>query len=192
MTRSPARHRLHSTTILLVATGLLLSCGQASEVRRDPPSGWSRAAPLPVPRLGAGVASLDGRIWVVGGLTADRRTSPRVDVYDSRSGEWRAGPPLPVPVHHPAVVAADGTVWSIGGHRGVPFRPVAYVFALDPIEGRWRAAEPLPSARGALAAAVVDGTIYAIGGQSEDETAVGSVERYDPEDGRRSIRYLSR
>lgn len=171
---------------LLAGMGAVLSagsCGRDSEVRPAPETGWRQAPPLPVARLGVGAAALDGRLWVVGGLTADRQTSSRVDVYDPDSGTWSAGPELPVPVHHAAVVAAAGRVWSIGGHRGVPFHPVAYVFALDPAEGQWRAAEPLPSARGALAAAVVDDVIYVMGGQTEDETAVATVERYDPRNG---------
>lgn len=166
----------------MAALALLAACGTRESVEVGLAPGWVRRAALPTPRLGVGAAELEGKIYVVGGLTAERQTSPKVDVYDPVRDEWSVGPPLPAPVHHPGVVALDGMLWVVGGHRGVPFEPVADVWVLDPDEGRWEPREPLIRARGALATAVVDDEIYALGGAAEDETAVRNVERYDPDE----------
>jgi hypothetical protein len=45
--------------------------------------GWSLLAPLPATNSETAVAELDGKIYVIGGYPADRKTVATVQMYDS-------------------------------------------------------------------------------------------------------------
>jgi N-acetylneuraminic acid mutarotase len=130
-----------------------------------------------------GVAVLDGRVYVLGGLDRSRAGVARVERYDPQDDAWTTLAPLPRALHHVGAASAGGRVFSIGGFRDATFSPVADVYRYDPGAGEWTAARPLPSARGAIAAAELGGRIHAVAGAG----AAGDVDDhavYDPADDR--------
>jgi N-acetylneuraminic acid mutarotase len=155
--------------VLLVLSSGLFSCPSLSGRTEQPGSTtgvWTSFAPLGQARQEVGVAELNGKIYVVGGIRQDRSAADTVEVYDPEANSWSRVAPLPRGLHHVAVAAVAGRLYSIGGFdRG--FGPVASVFEYNPEGNEWTEKVPLPRPLGALSAAVIDGKIYATGGQPQ-------------------------
>jgi hypothetical protein len=89
----------------------------------DPASGrWAKAAPLPEPVSRAGVAVLDGRIWV-----SFHQFSA---VYDLTAGTWSPANPLTQSRHGLGYVPVGGTIYAVGGCAEYPLRDLRTVDAL--------------------------------------------------------------
>ncbi|MCH8848456.1 MAG: kelch repeat-containing protein [Chloroflexi bacterium] len=153
----------------------------ASARSDGPPGGmWTTLPTMPGgARQETGVVSLDGELWVLGGIDGLGRTVGRVEIYDPRNGEWRDGPELPTPVHHANVAALDGTIYVAGFLTGGSFAAQGTVFALGP-SGVWDRRRSLPEGthRGASGVTVADGKLYVAGGFRE--SAVADFSAYDP------------
>jgi len=128
-----------------------------------PASRWISLPPLPTERQEVAVAHLDGRIYVIGGFTADRSESAVVEAYDIAAGQWTDIAPLPEPGHHMGAAAVGGYVYAVGGWRN-GFRPFDDVYRYDPDLDQWDEVAPLPERRGAMAVAALDGRIHAVAG----------------------------
>ena len=108
--------------------------------------------------------ALDGKVYVIGGLTPGGGTTDRVEAYDPGTDSWDEKAPLPKALHHSGATALGGKIYVAGGFVKTGFAPVADVFVYDPSADSWSAGPPMPTARGALAAAAVDGLVYTVGG----------------------------
>ncbi len=135
-------------------------------------------APLPDPRQENGVAELNGKIYVVGGMRGETSIADTVEAYDPATDQWTRLASLPAPRHHTAAAAVGGKLYVIGGHVGASFDSVDTVFEYDPADDRWSTKTPMPTARGALSVAVLDGRIYAAGGSPDPNERDFAV--YDP------------
>ncbi len=146
-----------------------------------PRSEWIELDPLPGgPRQEVGVAALDDRVYVIGGLTDTGATSAVVEVLNGVSGSWlAAAADLPAPRHHVGAASAGGFVYVIGGFRPPGFTPAAEVYRYDPAQDAWTAVASLPQPNGALAAAELDGRLHAVGGQRGASVTDHHV--YDPD-----------
>lgn len=122
---------------------------------------WRALAEAPEPRQEVAAALLDGKVYVVGGLTSSGATN-RVGIYDVEADAWSDGPPLPVPLHHAMAASYGGRIWVIGGFDASS-RPVATTYVL--FESRWLRGPELRSQRAAGAAVVAGDTMYVLGGQ---------------------------
>jgi N-acetylneuraminic acid mutarotase len=78
-------------------------------------SAWSVKAPLPRTNSEFGVAEIDGKIYVMGGYPADRKTVAEVQVYDSKADKWQIIAPLPQALNHIMPAAVNGKIYVIGG-----------------------------------------------------------------------------
>ena len=139
--------------------------------RSDPTTtagvGGAALAELPLPRTEVAAAVLQGRIVVVGGLTADGAASDRVDVYDPRSNRWETGPALPVGLHHSGMAAVGDRVYVAGGYTNRPGQEwvaQSRVLSLGSQDRGWREEPPMSGARGGLAMASAAGRLVAVGG----------------------------
>ncbi len=139
---------------------------------------WVTLAPMNEARQEVAVTSLNGLIYVIGGIRGDRSTADTVEVYDPATDSWHFAAPLPEPLHHTAAVTVNGRIYVIGGLSGLRFTPRNVTFEYDPQQDVWRSRQPMPRRRGALAAAVVDGRIYAAGGSPSFRERSFAV--YDP------------
>jgi N-acetylneuraminic acid mutarotase len=149
----------------LSATTLFAAEIQNSAARA---SGWSMKAPLPRTNSEFGVAELDGKIYVMGGYPADRKTVAEVQVYDSKTDKWQIIAPLPHALNHIMPAAVNGKIYVIGGQTTESSEPdkagfVNTVYEYDPATGKWAPRAPMPTMRGGGVAAVVDGRIYVAG-----------------------------
>jgi non-specific serine/threonine protein kinase len=142
------------------------------------PPAWQGRTPAPTARQEVASAVVDGRIWVVGGLTAAGASSV-VEVYDPATDRWASGPDLPVALHHPAAAAYRGEVVVLGGFvaAGALYtRASARVMALR--GGAWVDLAPLRRPRGAAAAAAVGDALVLAGGR-DTSALIGPTEIFD-------------
>ena len=155
-------------TVSLVAVLFAAVCN--AQVHKPAYDGWSLLAPLPATNSETAVAELDGKIYVIGGYPADRKTVATVQMYDSASDKWQIVAALPAPLNHVMAATANGKVYAIGGQTSETSDPqkagfVNTVYEYDPAANRWTSRAPMPTARGGGAAAVVDDKIYVVGGR---------------------------
>jgi N-acetylneuraminic acid mutarotase len=137
---------------------------------------WHSNPPLPVARTEVAGANWRGDVVVVGGFTADGRSSARVDAYSPRSRRWVRLPDLPLAVNHTMATAGGGRLYVVGGYAVGETGPVRDAFVL--LGAHWRRLRPLPYARAAGGAAFIGGTLYVAGGVGPYGTA-RSMEAYD-------------
>lgn len=151
---------------------------------------WRTAAPLPTKRTEVAAATLNDKIYVVGGFEQpglgnflNLAITPALDEYDPATDRWTSRAPMPIGLHHVGIGVAGGTLYVIGGYTQSLFsvwQPVATVYAYNPATDTWAERAPMPTPRGALSVTEYNGKLYAIGGYDrKDNTA--AVEVYDPE-----------
>jgi len=159
-------------------------------VQPEPDKGtWRTAAPMPTKRTEVAAASLDGKIYVVGGFERPSlgnvmsfAITRSVEMYDPATDRWTSKAPLPVGLHHVGIGVSGGRLYVIGGYAQSAlsvWNPVATVYAYAPATDSWTERAPMPTARGALSVTEHDGKLYAIGGYDRKANNA-QVEVYDP------------
>jgi len=140
---------------------------------------WSAGTPMPLARKRAGAAVLDGKIYVLGGSTADSTRS--IHAFDPSSGAWTEVTPMPVGRHLHAAAVVGGKIYAIGGDTSIGSNGrTNSVDAFDPQAGTWAGVAAMPYVRASFAAVVLDGKIYAIGGCDGGGAAMNAVDVYNP------------
>ncbi len=142
---------------------------------------WSSAAPLPAPRAAHALVAEAGRLYVVGGVGPEARTTL---VYDSATDVWSALSPIPTEREHLAAAALDGRIYAVAGRAGG--RNLDTVEAYLIADDRWEALPALPTPRSGLAAATLGGRVYVVGGEAIDGSGqtFADVAVFDPASGR--------
>jgi N-acetylneuraminic acid mutarotase len=150
---------------------------------------WHKAAPAPTKRTEVAAATLNDKIYVVGGFeqprsghAANLTITRAVEAYDPSTDRWTSKAPLPVGLHHVGIGVSGGILYVIGGYRQAGdsvWQAVATVYAYDPATDTWTERAPMPTARGALSVTVHEGKLYAIGGYDRKDNSA-AVEFYDP------------
>jgi N-acetylneuraminic acid mutarotase len=133
---------------------------------------WSNRAAAPFAREEALAATVNGKLYVFGGLfVPNYDATARVDVFDPARDTWARLKDMPIAfTHSPAVV--DGQfVWFVGGYVGDhPGPGTRNVWRFDTKADTWTPGPQLPWPRGGGAAAIVGRTIYFFGGMDEGRT----------------------
>jgi N-acetylneuraminic acid mutarotase len=122
---------------------------------------WKRGAPLPLARGEVAAAVAEGRIYIIGGFTANGQGSTRAEAYSPATGTWSTEADLPVPVHHPMAAGYRGRVYVAGGY-GPDHAQLATLFAFT--GDGWTRLASMPEDRAAGGAAIVNGKLYVVGG----------------------------
>jgi len=137
---------------------------------------WTTLAKAPTARTEVAAAASGGRIYVIGGYTADGATVSTVEVLDVATGRWERGPDLPVAVNHAMASTVDETVYLFGGYLAGNV-PSTSAFRLE--GSGWQAVTPLPDGRAAGTAAAVDGVVYVAGGIAPGGRLADAMLRFD-------------
>jgi N-acetylneuraminic acid mutarotase len=143
---------------------------------------WVTRAPMPTGRSIFGIATVNGRIYVIGGCCNPSHMNT-VEEYDPATDTWRARAPMPTARGYVAAVAgSNGKIYAIGGSTGEQLQDfVNTVEEYDPVSDSWAARAPMPTTRRFLSATLgSDGRIYAIGGYNSSAIMSTAVEAYDP------------
>lgn len=140
--------------------------------------GWEELPPLPVRRARFGAASMDGQIYVVGGLTAEG-PSDRLDVYEIESGTWMEAAARPLAAANVQATLIDETVLVPGG-CDADGQPTATVHRYLPEDDTWNDVAPLPEPLCAYALTTFEDQAYLFGGWN-GRTYRAVAYRYDVE-----------
>jgi hypothetical protein len=101
---------------------------------KQPTTGWRETAKPPFQRRALAVAESQGKIYAIGGMDHQNKTSDAVDVYDPQSDSWSAGPAIPT---ESRMKAFGISAWGHGdqlfamGTDGV-------LWKLDPVSNGWQ------------------------------------------------------
>ncbi len=144
-------------------------------------------------RKSTDMASVDGKIYIPGGLITNCATPATVaSIYDPATETWSASTTaIPRGRYNSGVAALEGKVYTVGGrdnstdscHNGGAMEWYTDVDVYDPDTDSWTSVAPLAAARSGAASAAADGKIYIFGGSDGYvPSAVNSAgEAYDPQ-----------
>lgn len=140
---------------------------------------WSLKAPLGTGRSGLAVATVDGKIYAIGGSNC-ATTFKTTEVYDPLTNTWTGVADLPSQRVFAASGTVNGFIYVISGSDGVTgLTNTNYKY--DPASNTWSEAAPIPTARYLSAAGVVDGILYVVGGSGSNSSIPWNiVEAYNP------------
>jgi DNA-binding CsgD family transcriptional regulator len=138
---------------------------------------WQARAPLPTPRQGLATVAYEGRVYAIGGESADG-VSGTVERYDPEADAWMPLADKPTAVADVAAALIGGEIYVPGG-RTLSGSPAATVEAYNPETETWEARGPLPVALSAYALASLEGKLYLFGGW-DGSAYLDSVYEYDP------------
>ena len=138
---------------------------------------WRTRAQMPTPRNGLAVATVDGLIYAIGGVSNEGVVG-KVEIYDPRADIWTLGSPKPIPAGFVSAAVVNGRIYVPGG-TGVEreFQDVLEIY--DPVRDVWETGAPMPVGLAAYGLAAFDEQLYLFGGLG-DGGYVASTFRYDP------------
>jgi len=173
------KSNLFIVCIMLIVIGLVQ---QVTAVEMEAGT-WTQKADMPTARDNAGFAVVDGKIYVIGGLSSRRERIAVVEEYDPATDTWMTRADMPNPRASHVAAAVDGVIYAIGGW-GLGEPDLSTVEAYDLATDTWTTKADMPTARALSDIAVVDGQIYVIGGVAgetvQENRALSTVEAYDP------------
>ena len=127
---------------------------------------WRERAAAPVgTRSLAGAASLNGKIYVVGGITDGNvytSTMGANTIYDPVANTWQLGAPVSPARSLALAVAPDNAIYAFGGEGGEG--PLSYRY--DPVRDKWDSLSTyyLDEFRSGVGAAYSRGRLFIVGG----------------------------
>jgi N-acetylneuraminic acid mutarotase len=141
-----------------------------------PKNSWSKLTTLPVGLNHCNAAAIDGKIYVLGGMTATNaaytwRATNASNVFDTKTGAWTALDPQPltIPKGASAVGVYKGVIYLAGGKLGTNQKSVDNVIAFDTATLKWltlpEPARSMGGGRDHIGGAVVGHKFYALGGR---------------------------
>jgi len=144
-----------------------------------PEAHWETPKSMAVPRADFAAATVDGTLWVLGGITsADGTRLNTTEVYDPNSNTWRPGPALTTARSGFSAATVGQMLYLFGGATPEQASTTT-VQAFDTTTGQSRDMAPLPAPLTNSALAQLNGTIYLVGGEANGG-AVASVYAYTP------------
>jgi DNA-binding CsgD family transcriptional regulator/N-acetylneuraminic acid mutarotase len=141
------------------------------------PERWQSKAGLDTPRESMAVATVNGQVFVIGGLSGGG-TVADVRVFDPLSNQWsiRTGKPTPLQAMGAAVIG--GRIYVPGGCNAANI-PSDIVEVYDPLRDTWQTGVPLPHALCHYALGAMEGKLYIFGGW-DGQRALADVLIFDP------------
>jgi subtilisin family serine protease len=156
------------TNNLLLYTGLIR------------PNGWEPAAPLPQPRRDLALASANGLIYAIGGVTT-KGTVAGVAAFYPSANSWTPRTPLPSARHSSDGAAFLGSlIYVPGGFNGSNVL-TRTLYAYNPLANTWVSKANMPITSGCGVSHSIGGKLYVFTGCTGTTAApAGLLHRYDP------------
>ncbi|MGD0203267.1 MAG: kelch repeat-containing protein [Candidatus Bathyarchaeia archaeon] len=145
-------------TIVLPAFNFFSAKAQVTEDQ----SSWTTMTPMPTARGGLDVATVNGKIYAIGGLSDGSPVNVN-EMYDPGTNEWTTEAPMPTARSGCTIAVYDNEIYVIGGAVGNGYVGNNEVY--DPGTNTWETKASMPTPRADLSASVVNGKIYLIGGE---------------------------
>ncbi len=131
---------------------------------------WQTKTDMPTARASASAATIDGKIYVMGGIESGvafgEPASAIVEIYDPVTDSWdtSSAGPMPVGKNSYTTAVVNNKIYVIGGQSTVGTTNLSSVYEYDPQTDEWTAKKPMPDERAGLSSGVVNGKIYLVGG----------------------------
>lgn len=156
----------------------------------SPTPSWAVKAPLPISVSRAASGSINGKLYVAGGLLrfppqSDNMTTA-VQVYDPQTNSWQAGTPLCAKVMGGAG-ATRGDVLYLAGGFNTGMTPLNSVLAYNTQTGSCSQVGTLVTARSRVNAAIIENRLYIAGGDGTSGS-LDTIEEVNLDTGKSSIR----
>jgi len=153
-----------------------------SEAALGNPSGaassrWIGKAQMPTSRARLAVVAYGGKVYAIGGDTADGVTGA-VEVYDPATDTWTRQAGKPLPVRNIAAAVLNERIYVPGGYDATA-QAITAVEVYDPQADTWSEVAPLPQELCAYALTALDNKLYLFGG-SDGVRYLDTVFIYDP------------
>lgn len=182
---TPLPHALQEITAvvhegaIIVAGGIDGRITVVAEVWSFDGEAWTALPDLPAPRHHAMLVSLDGTLYLLGGM-ASLRFEPLDTVFALPAGAtaWESRPALPHPLAAAVGVIVGNEVVLVGGQtdRGLAAAGLVGV----PETGEYRDTAVIPEPREHVAGFAREGAVWVIGGRDfSPATSVASIEVFD-------------
>ncbi|MFL6258032.1 MAG: kelch repeat-containing protein [Pyrinomonadaceae bacterium] len=172
---------MRSTIRLCCALAALLTCITICSLGEARAQGvWSSPlAPMPTGRFYTDGATLNGKLYVVGGEAQSTGTPINsLEAYDPATNIWATLAPMTTPRELMAVVAAGGKLYVFGGRNNVN-GTLGTMEIYNPATNTWSAGAPMPTPRWSVAGAEIGGKIYAVTGFPTTGNDTNITEVYD-------------
>ena len=144
---------------------------------------WTRKTDMPRPRNWLSTATVNGKIYAIGGHTGERVIVSTVEEYDPATDTWTRKTDMPTPREGAATIAVNGKIYVIGGLIETTHEFLRTVEEYNPATDTWARKSDMQTPRVGATAGLVNGKIYVIGGNSLVDgtfTLFSTVEEYDP------------
>ena len=188
--------------VLLAASFLALAKSVSGAAEAE--NSWVSKASMKTGRAYLGVATVDDKIYAIGGdkghlmgnlwppNVMTREVTNANEEYDLNLDMWVSKASMPTARARFGIAVFQNKIYCIGGYSGGLIGSGSNVASkyynlgvnevYDPSSNTWEVKEPLPTRRAAPATNMVDGKIYVIGGFSiVTHSVLNVVEVYDPE-----------
>jgi N-acetylneuraminic acid mutarotase/glucose/arabinose dehydrogenase len=149
---------------------------------------WRTMADLPEGLDHIGVAVVNGKIYVLGGLSSFPGTVSS-DVYEfdptiGPTGQWTKISDMPRPVGGAAVGSDNGWIYVAGGfttHHDVSLTSDNF-WRFDPVGRTWEQLPDIPTYRDHTRGEFINGKFHVVGGRQDGQLhgRLGTLEVYDP------------
>ncbi len=137
-------------------------------------SGWRSRTYMNTGRDYGCSATVNGKIYVIGGYDYVNGTSDVVEEYDPSTDTWTAKQQMLASRQYHACAAVNNKIYIFGGRdSGYSNTKTTYVY--DPVANSWTALADMPEVTFTSVAASANGKIYIIGG-----TMSAGILEYDP------------
>jgi len=140
---------------------------------------WIKKPIMPTARWNFATASIEGKIYVIGGDSFLDKN----EMYNPTTESWQALAPLPTPRQHIKAAVIDNKIYIIGGLESwskVSTKNEVY----DPLTNKWEEKAPIPTPKHNYSTVVYNDKIYIYGGNTQNAEGVwlrtSTVEVYDP------------
>ncbi|MFC1523021.1 kelch repeat-containing protein, partial [Elusimicrobiota bacterium] len=151
--------------------GINISCNTVYAGWQVYGGSWTNRAAPPLGRHSHSVASVNGKIYVIGGVNGSGNDLNFE--YDPVADSWDTRARMPTPRSNLAVAVANNKIYAVGGINGSGLDTNE---EYDPITNSWVTHAPMLTPRYYLAAASVKGKVYVFGGTGGTDIN----EEYDP------------
>ena len=137
---------------------------------------WENAPAMSTPRTGAAWAVFGGRLYVMGGQSADGGLLGTAEAFTPGAG-WAPIADLRYGRTGARAVVFDGAIYLVGGRDDEGASGDVDVYR--PAEDEWDSGDGLDAERDGLAAGVVGGRLFVLGGATDGGALLASSEVFD-------------
>lgn len=125
-----------------------------------------------------GYTSLNGLVYVVGGLNDVTNFLNVNFTYDPTTDTWSNKAPLPVATRYLTATSTGGKMYALGGENSSGQSSANYAY--DPTLDAWQVKSPMIYAIRWLGSAAISGIVYTFGGELPGGGIEGNTYAYDP------------